>query len=246
MYRPLWKPAALLLACLSLPACDIKQEATPRQEADHNNAPKMHPSWDADNDGVNDCENDGSCDDSINYSQPRPAAIPWPDCTNSPDAVLQQLICQDPALTQLSNRLSDTLSAARDNASNMQLSLLTAEQLEWPQELEGCQEDDDQIACLTWHYQRRITELQIRHQLVPARGPFHFHCPDFDLSVNFYESAIPSSIAVRGTEESLMHIAPSASGSKYESDSEIFWEHQGTVRLIWGVTANEVTCSPAN
>ena len=32
----------------------------------------MHPSWDADNDGVNDCEKDGTCDDSVDYSQPRP------------------------------------------------------------------------------------------------------------------------------------------------------------------------------
>ena len=32
----------------------------------------MHPSWDADGDGVNDCENDGSCDDSVDYSLPRP------------------------------------------------------------------------------------------------------------------------------------------------------------------------------
>lgn len=37
-------------------------------------APKMHPSWDADGDGVNDCENDGTCDDSVDYTQPRPDA----------------------------------------------------------------------------------------------------------------------------------------------------------------------------
>ena len=35
-------------------------------------APKgMHPSWDVDKDGVNDCEKDGTCDDSVNYSLPR-------------------------------------------------------------------------------------------------------------------------------------------------------------------------------
>lgn len=32
---------------------------------------KMHPSWDANKDGLNDCENDSSCDDSVDYSQPR-------------------------------------------------------------------------------------------------------------------------------------------------------------------------------
>ena len=35
-------------------------------------APKgMHPSWDVDKDGVNDCEKDGTCDDSVDYSLPR-------------------------------------------------------------------------------------------------------------------------------------------------------------------------------
>ncbi|MDE1467211.1 hypothetical protein [Aurantiacibacter sp. D1-12] len=32
----------------------------------------MHPTWDADGDGINDCEDDGSCDHTVDYSQPRP------------------------------------------------------------------------------------------------------------------------------------------------------------------------------
>ena len=31
----------------------------------------MHPSWDRDGDGINDCENDGSCDHTVDYTQPR-------------------------------------------------------------------------------------------------------------------------------------------------------------------------------
>ena len=35
-------------------------------------APKtMHPSWDVNKDGINDCENDGTCDGSVDYSLPR-------------------------------------------------------------------------------------------------------------------------------------------------------------------------------
>lgn len=33
----------------------------------------MHPSWDQNNDGINDCEDDGTCDDSVDYSAPRDA-----------------------------------------------------------------------------------------------------------------------------------------------------------------------------
>ncbi len=32
---------------------------------------KMHPSWDQDGDGVNDCENDESCDHTVDYTQPK-------------------------------------------------------------------------------------------------------------------------------------------------------------------------------
>ena len=32
---------------------------------------KMHPSWDADKDGINDCEKDGICDHTVDYSLPR-------------------------------------------------------------------------------------------------------------------------------------------------------------------------------
>lgn len=32
---------------------------------------KMHPSWDKNNDSINDCESEGSCDHTIDYSRPR-------------------------------------------------------------------------------------------------------------------------------------------------------------------------------
>lgn len=32
---------------------------------------RMHLSWDADKDGINDCEKEGSCDHTIDYTQPR-------------------------------------------------------------------------------------------------------------------------------------------------------------------------------
>lgn len=31
----------------------------------------IHPSWDKDNDGLNDCEAEGTCDHTVDYSQPR-------------------------------------------------------------------------------------------------------------------------------------------------------------------------------
>lgn len=31
----------------------------------------MHPSWDLDNDWINDCESNGTCDDSVDYTKPK-------------------------------------------------------------------------------------------------------------------------------------------------------------------------------
>lgn len=52
----------------------IKLEEYEEQETnmEHNTEIKtMHPSWDQDGDGVNDCENDGSCDHTVDYTEPR-------------------------------------------------------------------------------------------------------------------------------------------------------------------------------
>lgn len=36
----------------------------------------MHPSWDIDEDGINDCEEEGTCDDTVDYTEPRPSSSP--------------------------------------------------------------------------------------------------------------------------------------------------------------------------
>jgi uncharacterized protein len=41
--------------------------------------PRMHASWDLDNDGVNDCERDGSCDHTVDYSKERLDLDPMDD-----------------------------------------------------------------------------------------------------------------------------------------------------------------------
>lgn len=240
----------LTIGSLSLIACEKKSTDIETSVPAPSSAPskQMHPSWDADGNGVNDCETNGSCDDSIDYTQPRPAPVATPafDCTQTTEDSIQHLICQEPALAQLDQILANTIAAAKENASNMQLSLLKAEQPEWHAQLEGCKNDDDQITCLKWHYERRIAELQVRHELVPSNGPFRFHCGNTDIIITFYQSTPQTLVAIRDEEGSLMYIAPSASGSKYESDNESFWEHQGEARIIWGPDTQELTCTKAD
>lgn len=49
----------LTIFTVVLSACAVTQQTS------------MHPSWDADQDGINDCEKEGICDDSVDYSEPR-------------------------------------------------------------------------------------------------------------------------------------------------------------------------------
>ena len=249
MYKVSLEIAGLMLSGLLLVACGQKNTNIETSIPTSASAPNqhMHPSWDADKNGVNDCETNGSCDHTIDYTQPRPAAIATPafDCTETADDSIQHLICQEPTLAQLDNQLADITHKAKQHSPNNHLSLLASEQPEWRSQLEACENDEDQIACLKWHYQHRIAELQVRSELVPSNGPFHFTCgeaADTRLEVTFYQSSPPTMLAIRGDEQSLLYIAPSASGSRYESDNESFWEHQGEARLIWGANTQELRC----
>ena len=46
----------------------------PNGKAKFKEVKRMHSSWDKNRDGINDCENDGTCDHSVDYSQARPAS----------------------------------------------------------------------------------------------------------------------------------------------------------------------------
>lgn len=74
-----YSPWLCLIALTSLTACNPDRNSattTPVSSASSSAASSqqtLHPSWDADSDGINDCEKDGSCDHNIDYTQPRPA-----------------------------------------------------------------------------------------------------------------------------------------------------------------------------
>ena len=241
--------AGFIIGGLSLIACEQKSTTIETSAPPPTSAPSkhMHPSWDADNNGINDCETNGSCDHSIDYTQPRPAAVATPafDCASAEEGSIEHLICQEPALAQLDNTLTSIYKAASAKVAPEQSATLTAEQRGWIKGRNDCWKAEDKFACIKTQYERRIAELQARYALVAANGPIHFRCEatSGELSVTFYQSTPLTLIAQRGDEESLMYIAPAASGSKYEGRNESFWEHQGEARVTWGYGTPEFTCT---
>lgn len=60
-----------LTGCGSFPCETDAQTVTADWYAEGGPQRGMHPSWDRNHDGINDCEDDGSCDDSIDYTKAR-------------------------------------------------------------------------------------------------------------------------------------------------------------------------------
>mgnify|MGYP000980958500 CR=1 FL=1 len=57
---------------------------------DNSNKSSMHWSWDLNNDGINDCENEGLCDDSVDYTQPKNSAEGL-DCNEGNNIVFDKI-----------------------------------------------------------------------------------------------------------------------------------------------------------
>lgn len=241
-----------LIALVSLNACSPQSDNTATTSSTSNSpavAPTikpMHSSWDVDNDGINDCEKEGSCDHSIDYTQPRPANTP--SCNQIAEGSIEQLVCTTPELATLDKHLNDIYSAASAKAVNEQATLLNTEQHGWIKGRDDCWKADDKKLCVKTEYERRISELQAVYQLVEHIGPIRFECnssPINELTVTFYQSDIPTLIAKYGDSESLMYSAVAASGAKYLGRNESFWEHQGEARVVWGYNTPEFVCKKA-
>lgn len=80
-----WRLITLSGLIVLLAACDPKTpeptniaSSTPSVEAASSSSStaipvvRLHPTWDTDNNGVNDCETDNSCDDTVDYTKSRP------------------------------------------------------------------------------------------------------------------------------------------------------------------------------
>lgn len=83
------------------------------------------------------------------------------DCTTA-SSIVETLICRDPALSQLDDRLSDAYSAARTRSGNAPQ--LSAEQRAWMAQRNQCQT----AACVSGAYSARISALENGIQAGPT------------------------------------------------------------------------------
>jgi uncharacterized protein len=229
-----------VLFILSLAACTATQNS--EQSTD------IHPSWDSDGDGVNDCEIDGSCDHTVDYRLARNThSGPSFDCTSGALTEVETQICHQGELALLDRKLAKVYKQAKavSNEPTPGPSFLQVEQRGWLKGRNECWQSEALVSCISDTYIRRIAQLQARYGLVSSTGPIRFQCTDSpadELVVTYFETDPPTLISERGDTVSLMYQTPSASGSRYLGRNESFWQHQDEVTLHWGANNAALHC----
>jgi uncharacterized protein len=167
------------------------------------------------------------------------------DCSKVEKGSIEELVCQSDELSALDRQMDEVYGASAKKATNEHPPVLKAEQRGWIKGRNDCWKSATIPDCVKLNYQLRIAELQARYQLLPGNGPFAFSCdgdPRLEVITTFYRTDPPTLIAERGDSVSLMYASPSSSGSKYEGQNTMLWEHQGKATIRWGYEAPEMKC----
>ena len=175
------------------------------------------------------------------------AAGPSYDCGKVEAGSIEQMICQDVALSRLDRQMAEVYAAARSKATNEHPPVLKAEQRGWIKGRDECWKSDDRRSCVQDLYRLRIAELQARYRLVPETGHIRYACDGVaanEVIVTFFETDPRTLIAERGESVSVMYAEPSGSGTRYRGRNESFWEHHGEALVTWGYEAPEMKCRP--
>ena len=146
----------------------------------------------------------------------------------------QQLVCNDPQVTDLDRRLQAAYqqALARPGADH---AALTAAQNSWATVSDGCAQNADvHTSCVLDAYQTRLVQLAVADPATVAPPVVTYQCPaDFGpLTAQFYNQFDPPTAVLnwKGTQE-ILFIQPSGSGARYGPQGSEYWEHHGEVKL---------------
>lgn len=159
---------------------------------------------------------------------------------------IEKNICSSKELSALDRHLDQVYQEALQKVSAEQLRRLKASQRGWIKGRNDCWKSQDIRACIEDNYQYQIADLQIRYGLIPSTSPTTYICNQGqggEIGVRYYETTPQGLLAEYGDSTSIMYLQPTASGTKYVGQNEIFWEHQGQATLQWGYNAPQMTCT---
>jgi uncharacterized protein len=169
------------------------------------------------------------------------------DCAKAQGEV-QQLVCKDEGLAALDRKLDEVYKAARAKAANEVPPVLVAEQRGWAKGRDECWKAKDGTyltaswqaknvrECVEGNYRIRISELQAKYRLLPAKGPVLFACennPANELVATFFDTDPPTARLERGDQTVTAWLVPAASGSKYEGQNVELWTKGKDASVTW-------------
>jgi uncharacterized protein len=168
------------------------------------------------------------------------------DCSKAQGEV-ETRVCKDADLAALDRTLDDVYKAALKKARGGAATSLRAEQRGviagrndcWkargaPVSLTASWQATTIEDCVAGTYKLRISDLQARFQLAPAKAPVPYACDaGTRLSATFYETD-PATVRVTrgGTTQTLWQVR-SASGARYEGQNVEFWSKGNEATVTW-------------
>ncbi|MBI2702305.1 MliC family protein [Mycobacterium gordonae] len=159
------------------------------------------------------------------------------DCAK-PANKAQQLVCDDPQLTDLDRRVQAAYQQALGRPGADQPALTTA-QSAFATARDGCADVVEVRTCVLEAYQTRLVELAIADPATGAPPVVTYSCPADagTLTAQFYNQLDPKTAVLdwKGVRV-ILFIQPSGSGARYGRQGSEYWEHQGEVTLDLGGT----------
>lgn len=168
-----------------------------------------------------------------------PAANPGPslDCAK-PANPAQQLICGDPLMIDLNNRVRAAYEQAL-NRTGTDKAALTAAQNNWATQRDACAQNADVATCVREAYQTRLIQLAMADPatVIPPVVTYQCSAENSPLTAQFFNQFEPRAAVVewKGNQH-ILFMQPSGSGARYGRQGVEFWEHQREVRLDFNGT----------
>ncbi|WP_434339548.1 lysozyme inhibitor LprI family protein [Motilimonas cestriensis] len=230
--------------------------ASPNQATVEKSQTKMHPSWDSDHDGINDCENDGSCDHTIDYSQPRDnansahssiAVQPTFDCQQEKLSSAEKLICSDSTLAQYDQAMATTFKSALAKIdTTADRKRFQATQRGWIKGRNECWKEPDLKQCIEYNYKHRQAEIEAQYNLVGSSVPVHYTCKEGssnDFVVTYFATTPPTAKVEHGETTQLLFRRETPTGLVYDAGDYILKEHNGNANIQWGYNTESLNCA---
>ena len=169
-------------------------------------------------------------------------AQPSFDCAQATSKA-EALVCSDPALAQIDQRLSERYAAALsmieglDAGADIARDATRASQRGWIKGRDDCWKADDLRTCVEASYLMREGELVALWLLEEPTSVVTYSCEDNpanEVTAYFFDTELPSIRIEYGDSIKTGSLVPAASGAKYATTfGGMFWSKGGTARFSW-------------